>query len=577
MKFLKATYHRLNLRDVIYLSIAIGTLLFFALKYIRHDLYWDEIMSLHFYVFHDFGQTTFAENFRLNNHIFSNLYNNAIGKLIGIENLYDSFDRIWILRTAQLPFTVGTIVFCYLFASRFFHKNAGVLCAVILVTTLPLLNYMTQLRGYNLSMFFVIATLYFSFLFIENKKHIHLIASSLCLYFLLYTILSNVFFVIPFCGLWFLSWAYLILQDFKGNSESSDKSKQLFKILAAYFTVSVMVIWTYSPYLERILGDQYITRIPENRFYIFTDFLPLITHYFVSARYLLFLLGCVGVYFLFSKKSNPSHKKNWLILLFLYLAAFSIPFLRNDIPKERHLLQMLPVFAVILAVPVAELIGVIKSKYNIGKLGIPIVFFYCISALFGQYNNMQKTLAKNIDLEVRALGIAANFYQSENYRISDLAKFIQQKANIDYPILMMPRELDMISAAQYIKSTGFDTYLPKKIDYESKTQKLVMLHVNPDNKKYLKKHIKYPFDSKEYPGTHAEKRFALSLDFVKTCSPFQKYYIISSYEKRLNSLYRKYYADEYLLEKLNPGKNDFNLYLLSKKQVVNADKLITSS
>ncbi len=563
--------YKIDSTAFLYWVVSAVILVFFAWQYIGHDLYWDEIMSLHYFTFKDLGDTLFSDNYRPNNHIFFNLCNNVFRQGLGLENWYASLDKIWMLRLCQIPIALLTLWGMFALGKRFFNKETAILTSVLLISTLPFLNFITQLRGYNFTLLFVVGILYFSFLYIAERKNISLLISAICLYLLLYTIPSNAYFAIPFVLFWGMYWVYAFVQERSKQSDLQHPtlSNALFKMLMAYVVVALCVYWTYLPFLDRIVSDQFISRTANSRFYIWTDFFPRIVQHFVSARYLVLLLSLVGLYFFIRTKSNKQERFYWLILLFVFVGSFATPFLRNDLPQERYLLFGLPLFVLLLAVPLGSLLRQLKQPSS--SILLFVVYVYCMLTLGWQYQSVQSQLVNNVEKEKRVVGLYANFYQSPNFRPSDIVDFIQTQAlDTDIPLLMMPYELDMIAAAQYLKTTDMDIYLPKRIKNTEKGNEMILLYINPKAPQYLKKHIAYPIEVDQYRG---KSKMSILLDYMNHQQASTQYYLLSSFGKRLERLYTQHYKMGYELDKLTNDQNDFQLYLLTKRlPLVNNEK-----
>ncbi len=137
------------------------TILFFAMtvRLIGKDYYYDEVYSLVHSILVPFKQTSLVYN-SLNNHVLYSLLMNGYTKLIGID-LGGLMGRPYIIRVPQLIFLGVTIFYLYRIGKKYFNERIALYSIVLLMTTVPYYYYVTQIRGYSLSIMLMTMLTYY--------------------------------------------------------------------------------------------------------------------------------------------------------------------------------------------------------------------------------------------------------------------------------------------------------------------------------------------------------------------------------------------------------------------------------
>ena len=166
---------------------------------------WDEIVSLTNFVLVDL-KTTVTQYPDVNNHIFFNLVNNITCKILSVTDLYDAMDKVSSIRLLPFAMSLATIIYTWLLGKKFFNVQVASIAVIVLITTMPFLNFTMQLRGYSFSATLLSAAAYHLLSF-ERKANIgHISISLILVTCLLYTIPSNVFFALSLGMLFAIKW-----------------------------------------------------------------------------------------------------------------------------------------------------------------------------------------------------------------------------------------------------------------------------------------------------------------------------------------------------------------------------------
>ena len=140
-----------------------------------------------------------------NNHIFSNALTGLYTQLIGATDLLTLLANPLILRSLYFASGVFTIITLAYTAHRFINPRAGQLTLVMLCTTIPWLNFITQVRGYSFSMLFASLMLMFLLQYRERKYRRDALSIGLLSGMMFYTMPSNLYYAAAiglFFGLW---------------------------------------------------------------------------------------------------------------------------------------------------------------------------------------------------------------------------------------------------------------------------------------------------------------------------------------------------------------------------------------
>jgi len=472
-------------------------LAFWILNYAQVDLWYDEVYSFQHFVFVGLSDTLF--NYPLpNNHVFYNLINQVLTRLINCRDIYKMIDYIVIFRALQLIITLCIAYYSLKFTKRFFNFKYSLLVLPVLFTTIPFMNFSLQLRGYNLSALFVIMIVYHTWSFIvkESKRDRNYVIISTAL--LVYTIPSNIYVVstllLTFLGYW------LLLQ----------KSKRAFGHIYFKSFISILIgvvlaIVLYSPIIQNVVTNPFTVKRTENPIYSL-EMILTVTVAFLSNRTLILVPFLVGSWFMLRTFENQQ-KRIFMSLVLLIFLPFIISFVHQKIPFERTFVIIAPIFAIALSIPLTLLLEKITS--SIFRYGFTIfISVYCIISFFVTINSNEKIVKQNlIEKEKITQNCYRNYYLSSVFNLretSNLLKSISKNKTIfmfeqlDYPAtyaylsknnlhyIHTENQSEIITETLKINQVFVVTSYPLRVTAELNNSKLV-------NAKLVS--TKYPFSS----------------------------------------------------------------------------------
>jgi hypothetical protein len=366
-------------------ALAFSTFLVWGFHYDDVDLWWDELISLTEYSLVDF-ETTVTKYLDPNNHILFNLMNNLLTRIWGERDVYRIMDHVAPLRWIQWLIALGTLIYVFLTGRRLFGSVAGALGAIFLVSCLPFLNFATQLRGYNLSMFFVAGLVFHCGWDLRDRSLAHLIMTAVYTFGLLYTVPSNVYFLITLSVL--LLWQ--VIRHARARRGAVVRCPA-FWLLAAIGLGTLLAFLAYTPVLESVTGNRFVTNRPPDRGFILLRRLPQVLNHLMSYRYLLLLIVLPDLYGALRHRSLGERGRA-LPLLILLLLPFALSFLRNDYAFQRTFIHLAPVFALLLAAGISLAVEA-RGRSSFASKWLPFIAgLYALSTLPLAHIHIQKKL-----------------------------------------------------------------------------------------------------------------------------------------------------------------------------------------
>lgn len=594
---------------VILLALSAMTFFAWGVHYADFDLWWDELDSLTEYALVDF--TTTATKYPYpNNHIFFNLVSNAVTRAWGERDIYQIMDQVPVLRWIQWLLSAGTIGYVFFAGRRRFGDIGGALAAVLLVTSLPFLNFAMQLRGYGLSMLFV-AGLLFHCAFPRASKpgddsssghgehHPRRFAATVVLtalfsLALLYTVPSNVYFLIALVFVLFVRLVtevrYKTKQPSSTPSKASDPMASIPSLLlrhrdtwfiAAIGIGTIATFIAYLPVLDNVLHNRFVTDTPDHRWFVLANRLPEVLRHFLSGRYLLLVAVIPGLFWAISARSR-TRSDGWgaiPTLLALFLIPFLLSFLRNDVPFQRTFIHLAPVFALLLAATIEET----RRRLQRASPSVPIagrrvlrigpaprlaawlpiaVAVYSVATLVVVHTRTQQRLEDALTQDVREQNIFANFYEAGGFCPLDVCRTLAGELAEKPGLVLMANELDRVAWTFYLQKFDIPSYALAQFKEEPKETTT---------------HSGVYQISKGRSGERAFLQWAMRIDepfekgdrltplmlYVSAYDPADRIYVITGFSNLIDRVLRARYP-EFLVERVAvPGS--YGLFRLTRR------------
>lgn len=376
------------------------------------DFWYDEVMSLEEFILVPFKKTV-TDYSVPNNHIFFSLLMNGWLKLWGIHTFAEAVQSIWIVRLLPALFSAGTLYMVAATANRATKQQWGILAAVVMMCMLPFYNYVTQVRGYGLSMLLITLTANRLITYYQTRKVVQGVWASLCTALFIYTIPSNLYPVIAFLtvagvmGLWTIA-----KQGIKQGINSVH-------IKAALFVGSgvIVAIVLYLPVFKQVISNDYVKSAGMFRVEIWSEALQVLK-YLLKPYYIALILMLWGLWFAITTKADF---RIIAVLAAVILLPFVFSYVRGDKPFDRVFLWICPLLAISTGVLYTYLHeGFIKRSMMATSFHLVVMIAF-IWGLQDAKKNSQLRLAVDLKNEVNRCDIYYNnlltaYHTNENLR-----------------------------------------------------------------------------------------------------------------------------------------------------------------
>jgi hypothetical protein len=384
-------------------------LILYLIPQINNDLWNDEIYTLNHFTFVPLWKTC-TDYHVPNNHIFFNLVNNIFLKGIGIDSLYDLMDHPWIIRLIPLTYSIITIIVTYFIGRKFFNRSTAYISIIILLTTIPFLNYAVQVRGYSLSMMLFTILLFYVMSFKTSVKTQKLFIISVLTALLAYTIPSNIYFIGALVFFFFIRFLYNYFSKIHLNIKASGSLIDLSIVIALTSGVG-LALFLYYPVFYNVFFNGYVSRNSMDVFFS-TDLFISISEKLISYRWLLLFISVTGaVLIIIYKKQLKINTVFLMMFIFLYVFPFAISTLRGDRPPDRVFIILTPVFSILFSAGMVYSIQKHRRLEKFNILWILLIFITSNASYAYGINKIKTQLMNDLNGDGRSQDVLNNYYQ----------------------------------------------------------------------------------------------------------------------------------------------------------------------
>jgi 4-amino-4-deoxy-L-arabinose transferase-like glycosyltransferase len=334
---------------IILLTLILFGGVFLRVLYINQPIFHDEAKS--FYSFISPSWIDAISNYYIpNNHIFLSICSRFFYLLLGNEE--------WIIRIPIFISGILVMIFGFIFSRYFFGRNIALIFTALISSSIPLISYSTNARGYMIIILSVLI-LFCLLKFIDYKLTLFsggivVLISSLGIW----TVPSM---VLPLIMVF--SW-YLYLAP-KGKLK-----KNVFAVIAITISVIGISFILYSPAVFRsglnsIIANQYITPIPlvkllgDLHLYIKNLLYYFLSGYGSGLQFIFILLFSLGLIFSLKNRYQRS------ILFSIFIMGIFLIFGITRFPPNRVLLFLIPIFWVFTTIGITLVITFFSKKWKV--------------------------------------------------------------------------------------------------------------------------------------------------------------------------------------------------------------------
>lgn len=372
-------------------------------RFLHLDLWNDEVYTFKFFILQSY-RTIVTDYHVPNNHILLNLFYRLYLDITGIRTLSDAFNHPFLLRLPQLIFAVITLIFTFRASGILFNKKVALLSLLLLVTTIPYVNFTPQIRGYNLSMMLFLLLFYYSLRYFEFGRKTLVPLISIFTALLIYTIPSNMYTVITMetllGGLFILKlWRPHLLLPYTKQATIT----LMFAILGGVLLSFLL----YYPVLKHVFLNDYVSYVPF-RFSNLLEYFPHVIHCFNSNRGILFAVAAAVTIFFF--KNAGKSVFGMIGLSGMVLGPFLLVFvLGNNVP-DRVFVTLAPLYAICIASFFDVFFIRWLTAWQAKGLFIGMMAIYCIINLNLELCRIDRELMADIESDGRRQDLYFNYY-----------------------------------------------------------------------------------------------------------------------------------------------------------------------
>lgn len=407
------------------------------------DFWYDEVMSLEEFILVPFKKTV-TDYPVPNNHIFFSVLMNGWLKLWGINTFAQAVQNVFIVRLLPALFGVGALLAVKSAADKLTRQQGGIVAMVALMCMLPFHNYVTQVRGYGLSIFLaaLLTNSIVALLVNGSRKAVWGILACSALF--IYTIPSNLYAVAALLVVAFVSFAIKINTRGLKTALATNAAKGFAFAIAGVLLAIVL----YLPVLKQVLNNDYVKSNGLFRWGMWKE-AAVIMGYLFKPYYLLLILLCAGLGVGFYKKAEI---RSIGILGAIILLPFVFSFIRGDKPFDRVFLWICPLLAVMAGVAFNILYdkvirgGVLERSFRF------LVLIATIWSLQDAKKQAEARLAVDLTNEVNRCDIYYNNLLTNYHTNQNLEWFKQQHYADSIPVYL--HEVDKYAMHGYLPLYG---------------------------------------------------------------------------------------------------------------------------
>lgn len=457
--------HKLSSKTFPFLPeiILIALFCFVQLSHINIDFWNDEIYTLKHFVFTS-PINTVSDYHVPNNHILFNLINNIYLKIIGVDSLHDLFDSPWKLRLVPFVFSFFTVFFTYQIGRKFIHRSAGLIAAIVLITTLSYYNFSLQIRGYGLSTMICVLLIYYLLAYLKNQQRSTILTMSILVCLLFYSIPSNLYFILA---------VLLVLGCYTLRGSRTVKAILVNKYSFAIYAIiagMLTALLLYSPVITEIFSNKYVSlgdpfslsALSFNLINIGSGLIynPWLTLLVVAGL----LIGCRSLFRLTSI---------WFSISIVITPLFII-WVSGQQPPPRIFTFSIPFLSLFMGASLY--FGWKKLASNSGKndwIMITVILLVSTFSMFQQLDNVEKKMLSDIKTGGRTQDMYHQYYSARYWPLQDMKTFKSVYSKNKLPVIIVGCEDHGIP--NYLEK--FDIPYSSQLDLDSVLMKNERIYV----------------------------------------------------------------------------------------------------
>lgn len=444
------------------------------------DLWYDEIYTLKNYVFVPLLKTVTYYN-APNNHVFFSLILNLYLKILNISNMPPILQAPYVIRLLMLLYCLIAVFYLYRIGNILLNHSSSMLAVVLLITSIPFVNFSLQIRGYCLSITLLSMLIYHIWQFEISKGWKNGLMIVLAGALALYTIPSNLYFilsVICFYG------GYQIIRFAKHKRASSSWLDSL-KAIALDYPMQIiylicgsifLALLVYSPVIGQVMNNPYV--ISHGLFHLktITQLMLQTILDFIYGKWWLLPFAAIGFY---AGLKSPGKGKFLYYVLFcltVLIVPFLISFVRGDKPFDRTFVNLSFIMVLLLALCLDKLIYSWKIPISYSNWVILALIVFSYGSAFWAEKQVDDHIYTDIVTGKTSHTLLYNNFLAHYSPSKVLSQFASSGYDRSIPVYLVYQS-DSIATKMYIAF-----YKIKRIAIDDSLERLVP---NPNGEAYV--------------------------------------------------------------------------------------------
>lgn len=393
----------------------IAVFTFTQFHYITLNLWNDEVYTFIHFILQPW-HVLLSDYHVPNNHVFFNIIQKLLCNIFSLNTLQDVLTHAYIFRIFQVAIGIASITLLYKTISKNINTHTALLTIILLSSTLPYLNFVSQLRGYNISVFMYIVLIHILF---KKDNEFNLLYKSLftiIVALLMYTVPSNIYILIATVT------AFTIFQLVYNDKKLPLKKMIVQWIIKLQWLIYgfILSLLLYIPMIDKVFKNEYVSYQYFNFNRLWDILVPTIK-YFLSNRYELIILIAISIFIFYKKKHKLS--PHFVFFFISLLTPFLIIFITGNNVPDRILLPFTIPFAISIAILIEPLTDLIFKKNLAARLSITLLFFiFFLFHILYSINDMKAHALKDIVHNERTQNLNYNYYQAHFHPLIETKK-----------------------------------------------------------------------------------------------------------------------------------------------------------
>ena len=429
--------------------------IFWNIKNINLDLWYDEIYTLEKYVFVPLVKTVTYYN-APNNHVFFSLLLNLYLKILNIQKIATILQAPYVIRILMLLLCLIGIFYLYRIGKLVLNHSSSLLAVVLLLTTIPFVNFSLQIRGYCLSITLSIIFVYYLWRFEEKLDWKNGLMVVLAAALALYTIPSNLYFllgVISFYG------GYQIVR-FVSHKRTSHS--WLVSVRAAALDYPMRIIYLicgsillallfYLPVISQVINNEYVVSHGLFHLKTITQLMPQTFSYFVFGKWWIIPFVAIGFYAAIKSQGKEKFLHYVIFCLTVLIMPFLISFVRGDNPFDRTFINLSFIFVLLVAFCLDKLIYSWKIPTAYSNWVILAFIIVCYGSAFWTEMQVDAQIYQDIVRGNISQNLLYNYFLEHYSPSKVLSQFASNGYDRSIPVYLVYQG-DRIATNDYIST-----------------------------------------------------------------------------------------------------------------------------